>query len=275
LPEDEAPPRGRWAAFAVWAGADLNLTRCTVTVEGDQDHSALVVVQAGEDEIENGLAHPDSAAALVRATDCLLRAGGDLVDVAAGRRLELELENTVIASGGSLVHGHGLARGQTAEPLKLVMRRVSARNGGGLVRLESEPGEPELPSADVVARESIVATTPDGGPLFLVDEQESNDPPRDRIRWQGHGVTYHRISTYRLDQSAQPGSMPARFDRPAWEVAVGPREVDPVHNDARFLDEWDPARSIWTLSAEDVRLSADSPASGPDLSVIPEPPRPD
>lgn len=275
LPEDEAPPRGRWAAFAVWAGADLNLTRCTVTVEGDQDHSALVIVQAGEDEIENGLAHPDSAAALVRATDCLLRAGGDLVDVAAGRRLDLELENTVIASGGSLVHGHGLARGQTAEPLKLVMRRVAARNGGGLVRLESEPGEPELPSADVVARESIVATTPDGGPLFLVDEQESNDPPRDRIRWQGHGVTYHRISTYRLDQSAQPGSMPARFDRPAWEVAVGPREVDPVHNDARFLDEWDPARSIWTLAAQDVRLSADSPASGPDLSLIPEPPRSD
>src|SRR5207249_4089263 len=138
----DAPTGGRWAAFALWAGTDLNLTNCTVTVEGNHPRAAVVTVRASDEEVENGLAAPDPAAASVRITNGLLRAGGDLIDVAAGRRLDLVLDNAVVATGGSLVHGHGLPRGQAPEELKLVLRRVTARDVGGLVRLESAPGEP-------------------------------------------------------------------------------------------------------------------------------------
>jgi serine/threonine-protein kinase len=274
LPEADAPTGGRWAVFSIGAGTDVSLSRCTVTVEGRNVRSAVVLVQAGDDRGEDGAAAPDPSAASVRATDCLLRAGGDLIDVAPGRRLDLELENTIVATGGSLVLGRGLSRGQPAGTLKLVLRRTLARNAGGLVRLESEPGEPELPVADVQARDTILATTADGAPLFVVDEQDPSDTPRDVIRWQGHGVAYHRIATYRRDQSAQPGSMPVRFNRPAWEVAVGTREVDPVHDDVLFLKDWDPSRPAWTFTPDDARLADDSPAasSGPDLKLIPTPP---
>ena len=37
LPRSDAPREGRWAAFGVWAGAELSLTNCTVTIEGEED----------------------------------------------------------------------------------------------------------------------------------------------------------------------------------------------------------------------------------------------
>ena len=70
---------------------------------------------------------------------------------------------------------------------------MTARLSGGLARLESSPGEPELPVAEVVAWDSILATNPEGDPLFRVDGQEAIDGLRDRIRWEGHSVAYHQI----------------------------------------------------------------------------------
>ena len=276
LAEADAPAGRRWAAFAVWAGAELALNRCTVTVQGDYPRSAAVIVQAGEDELENGPAGPDPSAASLRFFDSLLRSGGDLVDVAAGRELDLVVEGSVVASKGALAHGHGLPRGQAAELLRVSLRHVTARTAGGLVRLESVPGDPELPVAEVDARDCILATTDEDAPLFRVDEQDGLDAPRNRIRWEGHGIAYHNITTYRLDETVQAGASPLRFQRNDWEMAVGGHEVDPAHEDVGFARPWDRSRPIWTLGPEDVRLSPDNRAAaadaGPDLKRLPNPP---
>ncbi len=275
LDGDDSAARPRRAAFGVGPGTDLALTRCTVTIAGpaaqdDPLRSAMALVQA-----EGGVA--DASAATVRISESLLRGAGDLLDVAAGRRLDLTLTNCVAACGGSLVHGHGLARGHTAEPIKLTLRQVTARAEGGLIRLESSPGEPELPVAEVIARDSILATTPDGSPLCLVEGQDGLDALRDRIQWESHGLVYHQIETYRRDQTAQSGTSPVGFRRSSWEVAVGPREDTPLHGDARFLNAWGSGRAIWTATADDMRLAPDSPAfeAGPDLWLIPEAPASD
>jgi serine/threonine-protein kinase len=274
LPRADAPRQGRWAAFGVGAGADLSLVDCTVTVEGERATSAVVAVRAGEpgDDPARGTA----TAATVRFSRSLLRGGGDLVEVAPGRRLDLDLNDAVVSTRGSLVHAHGAPRAASPEPvrLKVVVRQVTARTAGGLVQLESAPGEPDLPVADVNARDSILATTPQGDPLFRVDGQDSLASLRDRIAWEGHGVAYHQISTYRRDQSAQVGAVPSIYDQPSWAVAVGPREASALHGDVKFLREWDASRPAWTLRVDDVRLSPDSPATGAgaDPASIPEPP---
>jgi serine/threonine-protein kinase len=274
LAENDAPPAGRWAAFGVSAGTELTLVGCTVTVEGPQSRAAAVAVLASYDVPEEGLITPDSSAASVRCNDSLLRSGGDLVNVAAGRRLELGLSNVVVATGGCLVHGHALARGQTPEPVRVTLRQATARLAGGLVQLESSPGEPELPLAEVTARDTILATTDLGAPLFRVDGQAELDGLQDRIRWEGHAVAYHNIVLYRRDQTSQPGNLPRRFDRPSWEVAVGRNDDDAFHGELKFRTPWDPDRPAWTVTPDDVRLDPRSPAagsSGADLARVPEP----
>jgi serine/threonine-protein kinase len=274
LTQANAPRQGRWAAFSIGAGADLSLSSCTVTIEGDQVASAAVAVASGEpsDDPPRGAA----SAATVRLSDSLIRAGGDLVEVAPGKRLELDINDAVVSTRGALVHAHGAPRGQVPEPirLKLALRQVTARAGGGIVQLESAQGEPDLPVAEVNARDSIFATTPQGDPLFRVDGQDALALLRDRIVWEGHGVAYHQINTYRRDQSAQVGTVPSLYDRPSWSVAVGSREDSPVHGDVRFVREWDNARPAWTLRIDDVKLADDSPAAsaGADPLSIPNPP---
>ncbi len=274
LPRGNAPREGRWAAFSVWPTTDLSLTGCTVTVEGDQVASAVVSVEAGDAGAEKGGNAAESSASTVRVHDTLIRAGGDFVDVAAGRRLVLEMDNAVAATGGGLVHAHGTPRGQPADRLSLTLRQVTARMAGGLVHLDSTPGEPELPVADVNARYTVLATVPKDAPLIRVDGQDPLETMRDRIVWEGQGVGYHQITSYRRDQSRQVGAVPTNYNRSDWTVAAGSREQLPVHGDLKFRRNWPADRPAWTLDREDVRLETDSRAraSGSDLDRIPEPP---
>ncbi|MEA2631619.1 MAG: eukaryotic-like serine/threonine-protein kinase, partial [Chloroflexota bacterium] len=277
LTRDDAPAQGRWGAFGVGAGTELSLTRCTLTIEGDAVLSAAVVAQSFEGENGSGKEGagadppPAPAPARVQLTDSLLRSGGDLVEVTAGGQLALEMNNVVVATGGSLVHANGLPRGQAVAPVKLNLRQVSARMVGGLIQLESAPGEPELPLAEINARDSILATAAQGAPLLQVDGQDELSTLQNRIRWDGLRVAYHQINAYRRDQTAQVGTVPKIYNRPDWMVAVGPQEEAPIHGDLKFLQKWSPDRPAWTFRRDDFRLSPDSPASsaGADLAQIP------
>jgi len=289
LDERNAPQAGRWAAFEVRPGAELNLENSTVTVEPSPVDSAVVVVRADEPSGETadsdasrqepGEGGDDAKVPLaeVRASRSLIRSVGDFLDLEAGRRLDLDFQDVVVSTGGSLVHAHGHSKGLSSaspDPIRIVLNHVTARTAGGLVLLESAGGEPELPVADVKVRDSILATTSKGDPLFRVDGQDALASLRDRIRWEGHGVAYHQINAYRRDQSAQVGSVPTIYDRSSWVVAIGKKEEDPIHGDVRFAQEWDASRPAWTLRREDARLAKDSPSpqAGANLDTIPPAP---
>jgi serine/threonine protein kinase len=273
LSQDRAPAKGPWAVFTTHPGTDLTLVDCTVTIEGETPRSAVVAVLGGEAGAEAGGA-ADPPAARVTVTESLVRSGGDLADVAPGRRLELEITNAVIATAGTVVHGHGAPARQTPEPLKLVLRQVTMRAVGGLALLESTADEPKLPLAEVVAFDSILATDSLGAPLFRVDGQDAVEALRDRIRWEGHAVVYHQIRTYRRDQTAQTGILPVPYDRSSWTTAVAPRDDAAMHTDAHFAHAWDDHRPLWTFTRDDARLDPESPAriAGADLPRIPDPP---
>ncbi len=272
LAETDAPVAGPWAAFGVWAGSELSLVRCTVTLQGESKPTAMVTVPSGGVELEPGIPQPELAAAALRISESFIRVGGDLVDVGPGHRLDLEIENAVIATGGTLIHGHGQPRGVQVEPIRLTLRQSTARAQGGLVHLESAIGEPELPVVDVTARDSLVATSAGGDPLFRVDGQENIEALRDRIKWEGHAVAYDQIETYQRDQTAQPGSMPSLYRRSSWEVKVGLKDTAPMYGP--YLKPWPGDRPVWSMKIDDVRIPAESAAAsaGPDLVRVPNPP---
>jgi serine/threonine-protein kinase len=280
LAGDDAPPQGRWSAFGVGPATELSLSSCTVTIEGDEGLSAAVLAGTaesdnGKDGGASGAEHPNAPApARVLVTDSLLRCGGDLVEVAAGGQLTLELSNVIVAAAGSLVHTNGLPRGQSVAPLKLGLRQVTARMVGGLIQLESAPGEPELPLAEISARDSILATAAQGAPLVQIDGQDDLSALQNRIRWDGVHVAYHQIGAYRRDQTAQLGTVPKIYNRPDWMVAVGPQEEAPIHGDLKFARKWNTEQPAWLYRRDDFRLASDSPAgsAGADLAKIPPAP---
>jgi len=276
LPREDAPDSGGWAAFAVAAGADLSLADCTVTIEGSAVPSAVILAPTGRDARAQGEPALDAPTTIVRIRDSFFRSGGDLIDVAPDRRLDLQLDQTLVATSGSLLHGHGGTRAVPAQPLKATLRRITARAEQGLVRLDGAEGEPELPATEVVARDSIFATDGKGAPLIRVDGPGDPEGLRDRVRWDGQGVAYHRITNYRRDQVLRPGEFPVFFDKQSWELAVGRRESAPLHGDAGFVSDWPDRRPAWAARPDDLRIRPDGAAArggaGPEMGLIPEPP---
>jgi serine/threonine protein kinase len=128
LPRDDAPRSGGWAAFALAAGTDLSVNNCTVTIEGATTPSAVILVPAGVRRAAGfGELEPAPLATTVRVENSLLRSGGDVLDVAADRRIDFQIENSIVATAGSLLHGHGREPGKPAEPLKATLLRLTAR----------------------------------------------------------------------------------------------------------------------------------------------------
>jgi serine/threonine-protein kinase len=270
----KAAPLGRWAAFLVAPGSDLVLTRCTVTSNppnNKPDAARTSVIQvSGAGEQANSVATFSA-----RIDDCLIRTAGNILDVSTGLRAECGITNSILACEGSVLHARGAPRGHAPEPLKLVLRQCAIRALAGLVWLETSTQEAEIPLAEVNARESILTTGSTGTPLLRIEGQNALDELRDRISWEGHGVVYHQIETYRRDDSAQAGTTPLGFRRLSWQVAVGPREDAAFHGDAGFVRAWPAERGTWTTTPEDFRLAPTSPVpmAGPQIDRIPAPPR--
>ena len=275
-PADNPAPTPRWAAFELGAGATLDLSECTVTIVGDGPSAvARLVARPRVAEPIRG-ADPVEEAAKVRVSSTLIRGGGEVVEVLPGAQLDLEIADAVVFSGGSLVRAHGRAAAEADEEasLSIDLRRVTAFTDGGLVRLDSDDGQPVLPVADFAARESILSAGTGVGPLFRVDGQGDLAALDDRIKIiDSRQVAYHRVEEYRRNQTAQPGPLPLKLYRDDWELAVGRIEDDARHGPAGFLDEPDDGPP-WTHTTEDARVDPNGPSAdlGPQLGLIPDPP---
>jgi serine/threonine-protein kinase len=268
-------PRGPTGLFLLGPGSELVLTRCTVTYVAssvDPDRIPGAVVHVGGSTSQG--AGVEAGTATLRIEDCVIRSDGGVIDVASGRRVDVSATNALLAAAGTVLRAGGSMRGRSADPLRLALRQTTARVGRGLVRLVSSLDASELPVCDIVARDSILATNTRGEALFRIEGQDDLDELRNRIAWEGHGVAYHLIDTYRLDNSAQAGISPIGFKRLTWEVAVGPREHDSFHGDVRFTSSWLPERPPSTATLADAQLASDTPvpSAGARVERLPAPP---
>ena len=272
----EAPPSGPQAAIGVSAGTDLELTDCTITVANNSASSAAIVVQPGAAEplaAEREKADPHRNA-VITIVDAFIRSAGDCIAVSSGRLLDLNLQNVLVGTDGSLLHALGssqIDRATTA--LKVKIERALARNRGGLVYLESTQDEKELPLTDIEARRSTFSTA-GASPLFRVDGQGQMDHLRDRIVWKADRVAYDQITTYRRDQILQTGVSPRDYTRSDWRTAFDPKDESPLVDGVKFLHKLELWRSARSLTRDDLKLEPRSTAAdrGPDLSHIPDAP---
>jgi serine/threonine-protein kinase len=267
----------RVAAVGLSPGTELELDDCTLTLAVDRPGAAVFVVGpqvAAPFSQANGPAAVPTA--VIRVRDSFLRSGGDAINVAAGRRLELELANALVSTEASLVHAFGGARPGSADSpaVKIRMEQVTARVKGGLIHLESTALEPELPFASIAAENSILSTANRDDPLFRLDGRNQFDDLGDKIHWEGRKVAYDRIKTYRRDEVARTGVSPRIYDRANWTSAFVPRDDSPILTDVKFLRETELAGAAWKLERDDLRLAPDSPAldTSADVSRIPQPP---
>ena len=127
----------RIAAVGLVEGGELVLTDCTVTVSGSASNHAVVAVPPGRTPIDP--LRPDaSKQAVVRIRNGFLRSIGDGFSVASNHRLDVELDNVLVATDGSLLHAMGRTRTVRRAPsLMLRLDHVSAIVKEGLVHLES------------------------------------------------------------------------------------------------------------------------------------------
>ncbi len=211
--------------------------------------------------------------------DGFLRSGGDAVTVAGGCRLSLDLRNMMVATEGSLLHAPGTARSPGAAAsskaaLDVRLDRVAARLKGGLVHLQTARDEPEMSTVEVRADRSILSTITGDHPLFRLEGQEQIERLRDKIRWEGHHVAYHRIKIYRRDEILKVGGLPRIYDRDDWTRAFLPTDDSPTLTDLKFRREPDASVPAWKIVRDDLELAAGSTSTplGPDADKVPEPP---
>ncbi len=108
--------------------------------------------------------------------------------------------------------------------LDVRINRVAARVQGGLVHLQTTREEPSMDSVAIDAEDSILSTVSGDNPLFRLEGQDQLEQLRDRVRWVGHNVAYHRIKTYRRDEIVQAGGLPRIYDRDDWTRAFLPTD---------------------------------------------------
>jgi len=284
VPAPDNPQDERIAAFGLGQDAELRLIDCTLTLAGNYPKLAAVVALPRDDRPQSERGEPPLRPAKLDIRDCFIRSGGDLLTMPATPPggIELTFVNSLLVADGSLVHARGgrlktgpaTQRNPLAGSIRLELERVTTRTRDGLVHMESANDEPELPIANVIARDSIVCVRSLADFLFLVD---GHDQPvlslQDRITWKGRRVAYHQITNFRRDQNEITGSPPFNYNRQEW--AKEAKDVEAFHENIRF-DKWDPTRPAWTLTRDDFRPTLETTRLigdlGPDLKLVPSPP---
>jgi serine/threonine-protein kinase len=278
----DSPPVGRLAAIAMVPGTELVLEDCTITLAiGRPTATAVAVQRAPARPGRDAQPAPSDAVATVELRDGFLRSGGDAVTVAGGCRLALGLQNMMIATEGSLLHALGFARSPGASggdsaraALEVRLDRVAARLRGGLVHSQTTREEPETAPVEVRAERSILSTVTGDHPLFRLEGQDRLERLREKIRWEGHHVAYHRIKIYRRDEIVQVGGLPRIYDRDDWSRAFSPTDDSPTLTDLKFRREPDASLPAWKVVRDDLRLAVDSTSTplGPEADRVPDPP---
>ena len=274
LTQAHRPPDGRWTVFAVEPGGSLTVKGCTLTLEGQPEATQPLNINSSIVRLIPGNWSQDAPTS-VRFEDCVVRAESDIVEDSIGRSAELSFVNSILSSGGRLLHGRSSAfTPATDDRITLKLRQDTARVLGGLVLLEAGTTRSKIPKVLVEASDTVLSTGGRDVPLLRVEGQTELQTLSDRITWEGQRVVYHEIQVYRLDESTRSGESTLGKTRASWEVAVSDHDDSPYHGNAGFLRSVEPGTEPWELSVLDLRLSPESsvPLAGPRLDQLPLPP---
>jgi hypothetical protein len=273
--EDDLVSTDRVSAFVLAQDSRIQLERCSVTTVGETVDATVFSTFSGRTSGRAATAAERPHIPVVSAEDCLFRGEGDLLRVSRVPTLDARLANSAVVLSGNLLHTYGLILPSGATPsIELELTRLHVRTEGGMIHLESDATHPTLPLVKVDVTDTILTTGRPDRPLIRIDGQENLDALANQLDWRGRGVVYDDVDVYRRDQSALPGSIPQRFDRVSWDLAVGMGDTDSFHGNARKVRRLDATEPLWSIRPRDLRLSPTDEFSeerGPRLDEIAQP----
>jgi serine/threonine protein kinase len=176
----------------------------------------------------------------LRFENCFVRGKGDLLSARAGRRFELDLENTLAALDGTLVVTHGAGRDaptasgaaqvrlrkSTAVLTEYVLDLRSARDDDG------RPGSGPTPV--VVTSEDCLLAAAAGRAMVRVDGVDADEQVRQLITWAGRRTVYANVGATLLEvvpTSPERMPLPMPYDAEKWLAFT--RDLDAANPFAR------------------------------------------
>ena len=187
------------AVVAVAGSGSCTFHECAITLEEIDGVTLSAVLLPDADPIpraSGGRPPPSSSPARVRFETCFVRGKGDLFATRAGRRFELDLDNTLAALDGSLVVAHGSAREPAmGGPAQVRLRRTTAVLAEyvldvGLARDEDTTRHGPGPSPIAVSCEESLLSAAAGRALVRVDGVDADEQVRQLVTWTGRRTVY-------------------------------------------------------------------------------------
>jgi hypothetical protein len=226
---------------AVAGGGACTFHDCTVTLEEIEGVTLAAVLLPDTDPIPRagGGRQPTGGPPRIKFDTCVVRGKGDLLAARAGRRFELDVDNTLAALDGSLAVTYGAAREPAGGgPAQVRLRKSTAVVTEHVLDLRSarddEGRHGAGPTPVAVTSESCLLAAAAGRALVRLDGVDADEQVRQLLTWSGRQTAYVNTGPVVLDvvpTSPDRMPLPTPYDAEKWLAFT--RDADAVTPFAR------------------------------------------
>jgi eukaryotic-like serine/threonine-protein kinase len=226
------------AVVAVAGGGTCTFHDCALTLDEIEGVTLAAVLLPDADPVARPTAVRPGLPR-VRFDTCFVRGKGDLLAARAGRRFELDVDNTLAALDGSLAVTYGSAREAVAgAPAQVRLRRSTAVVAEHVLDLRSARDEEGRhgagPTPVAVTSENCLLAAAAGRALVRVDGVDADEQVRQLVTWSGRQTAYVNTGSAVLDvvpTSPERMPLPTPYDAERWLAFT--RDADAVTPFAR------------------------------------------
>jgi hypothetical protein len=264
------PARANFRAQAVVAAVgdgECTFTDCVLTLEKAYDARLAAVALAdlpGVRKTDDRPAGQQEQRASFTFKNCLVRGDGDLVAARTPRPFDLDVDNALVALGGSLLNVDlGDEPAPDAADGVRQLSHVTAYLGGHLLRLHARDVKALMPvKFNSVSNCLFVSAAPTNSLIHVDGPEVSDDRLKTLLPWEGQHNAYTDF-TQLLDQQPEGGVMPAMpYGSLRWKEFTG--ETGAAFDRVRFRDRPAADAPLSRVTPAQFKLKADEMA-GPDM----------
>jgi hypothetical protein len=225
------------AVVALGGNGQVGFKQCVVTLDLPQDSAAsLSAITLFETRDTTKAAMGGSRTAPdIHLQQCFVRGEGDLLFVRPSRALKLEVDGSLVALSGSLVHVEGglkeVPAGGAVASVKL--KRTTTYLGDHLLQVRPAMTGKGAAFTDVHAQDCLMVAA-GGRPLVFLDGPGSEEQARRVFTWRGERNSYAGYEVVLEQQPAGEGAMPQRFKQDDWKRLTSETDQDPQFLEGHF-----------------------------------------
>lgn len=250
--------------FELASGSQVIFEDCTLTLKGNRSDLVLFSLN---DKDPAKLGELAGQRGIVRLLESVVRTPGGLFRVSSNVQSELQLNDTLVVAGRSLLNLLAPEPRQSSQSTRLEMNQTTAILGTSLATIFQGKAPAEPPHLECHVRRTILAADPaKDSPLIEVRDGDPNKIEVECLSWNGEEVGYHQWLTYRLDQNDIVGMLARRQNREEWQLAHADDDLQSVHGDLGFMRDFRAeSKPIWEMTPSEFAMSPNS--SGRSLGV--------